>query len=118
MELELRPLISERLSTFQIHHHSPPLISASLINPGERFVIAANDEAFAARYPGVAIHGDYTGRLSNTGEWITLVDAEGNVIDSFRYNDNAPFPTEADGNGPSLVRNDPASDLDPTLGEN
>jgi len=46
------------------------------------------------------------------------VDADGNVIDSFRYNDLAPWPTDADGNGPSIVRNDPASDLDPSLAAN
>ncbi|MEJ6579929.1 MAG: lamin tail domain-containing protein [Akkermansiaceae bacterium] len=87
----------------------------TLIAPGERLVIAANSTAFAARYPGVAISGDYSGRLSNTGEWITLVDAGGAVIDSFRYNDLAPWPVAADGSGPSLIRVNPESDLDPAL---
>lgn len=87
----------------------------TLIAPGERLVVVANSSAFAARYPGVTISGDYSGRLSNTGEWITLVDAEGNVIDSFRYNDVSPWPEAADGNGPSLVRVNPATDPDPTL---
>lgn len=85
----------------------------TLINPGERLIIAANATAFAARYPGVPIAGDYSSRLSNTGEWITLVDRDGNVIESVRYNDVAPWPESADGDGPSLVRNDPA--LDPAL---
>lgn len=87
----------------------------TLINPGQRLVIAANASAFATRYPGVAISGDYSSRLSNTGEWITLVDKNGNVIDSFRYNDVAPWPEVADGDGPSLIRNSPDSDLDPNL---
>lgn len=87
----------------------------TLINPGQRLVIAANASAFAARYPGIAISGDYSSRLSNTGEWITLVDKDGNVIDSFRYNDVAPWPEAADGEGPSLIRNSPDSDLDPNL---
>ena len=87
----------------------------TLIAPGERLVIAANSTAFAARYPGVTISGDYSNRLSNTGEWITLVDTNGNLIDSFRYNDLAPWPVNADGGGPSLVRVNPGSDLDPTL---
>ena len=85
----------------------------TLINPGERLIIAANATAFAARYPGVSIAGDYSSRLSNTGEWITLVDRDGNVIDSFRYNDVAPWPESTDGDGPSLVRSDPS--LDPSL---
>ena len=59
------------------------------------------------------VAGDYSNRLDNNGEWITLVDREGNVIDSFRYNDAAPWPEQADGDGPSLVLNDPGSAPDP-----
>lgn len=90
--------------------------SGSLLAPGDRQVVAAHQNAFAARYPGTAIAGVYQGRLSNGGEWITLVDREGVVIDRFRYGDVAPWPEAADGTGPSLVRVDPESDLDPTLG--
>lgn len=87
----------------------------TLISPGERLVIVANARAFATRYPGVPIAGDYSNRLSNTGEWITLVDREGNVIESFRYNDVSPWPESADGEGPSLVRDNETIDLDPSL---
>ena len=79
----------------------------TLIEPGKRLVVAANSTAFAVRYPEVPLAGDYKNRLDNNGEWITLVDSEGNVIDSFRYNDAAPWPEQADGNGPSLLLNDP-----------
>ncbi|MGJ8725945.1 MAG: lamin tail domain-containing protein [Roseibacillus sp.] len=87
----------------------------TLIAPGERLVIVENSAAFAARYPSVAIAGTYSGALSNSGEWITLVDMNGSIIDSFRYDDNVPWPESADGDGFSLVRLDPQSDLDPTL---
>jgi hypothetical protein len=85
----------------------------TLIDPGQRLVVAANSTAFAARYPEVPLAGDYKNRLDNNGEWITLVDSEGNVIDSFRYNDAAPWPEQADGDGPSLLLNDPGSAPDP-----
>ena len=87
----------------------------TLIASGERLVIVENSSAFAARYPGVSIAGTYSGGLSNGGETITLVDKDGNVIDSFRYDDSSPWPETADGDGFSLVRVDPDSDLDPTL---
>ena len=87
----------------------------TLIAPNERLTIAANPQAFAARYPSATISGDYSGRLSNSGEWITLADAAGEVIDSFRYNDAAPWPTSADGDGYTIVRNNPENDLDPSL---
>ncbi|MCP3974285.1 MAG: lamin tail domain-containing protein, partial [bacterium] len=92
--------------------------SGTLIGPGERLLIVANTAAFNARYPGVSaskIVGDYSGRLNNTGEWITLQAADGTIIDSFRYNDLAPWPVNADGLGPSLALVDPGSDPAPSL---
>ena len=87
----------------------------TLIAPGERLLVVENGAAFAARYPGVSFAGTFSGGLSNSGETITLVDAEGTIIDSFRYDDSSPWPESADGGGFSLVRLDPLSDLDPTL---
>ncbi|MEC9037176.1 MAG: lamin tail domain-containing protein, partial [Verrucomicrobiota bacterium] len=58
---------------------------------------------------------DYTGQLDNGGENITLLDADGNIIESFRYNDKSPWPEAPDGNGPSLVRIAPEHRLDPEL---
>ncbi|YCM46396.1 lamin tail domain-containing protein [Verrucomicrobiaceae bacterium 227] len=42
--------------------------------------------------------------LSNSGETLTLLAADGSIIESFRYNDKAPWPTSPDGFGPSLTR--------------
>ncbi|MBT7983295.1 MAG: hypothetical protein HN584_12075 [Akkermansiaceae bacterium] len=60
-------------------------------------------------------HGEYTGQLDNGGENITLLDANGNIIESFRYNDKSPWPEAPDGNGPSLVRIAPEHRLSPEL---
>ena len=60
-------------------------------------------------------HGEYTGQLDNGGENITLLDANGNIIESFRYNDKSPWPEAPDGNGPSLVRIAPEHRLNPEL---
>ena len=79
----------------------------TIIRPNERLVIAANRQAFETRYPGIAIAGDYSNRLDNSGEWITLVDGSGTIIDSFRYNDKSPWPELSDGKGPSLFLKDP-----------
>ena len=53
--------------------------------------------------------GDYSGaitwsdgKLSNGGEKIKLVDENNDTIDEVEYDDKAPWPTEADGDGPSL----------------
>ncbi len=46
--------------------------------------------------------GPYTGGLDGGGERIALKNASGTVIDEVIYDDNWPWPSEADGNGPSL----------------
>ena len=58
---------------------------------------------------------EYTGNLDNGGETITLSDVDGSIIQSFRYNDRAPWPLAADGDGQSLTLIAPTSAPDPSL---
>ncbi len=55
-------------------------------------VIAGDAEAFAAAYPGVAnVVGGWTGKLTNQGEKITLVNVLGTVIDTVHYYDEGDW---------------------------
>ena len=81
--------------------------------PGQYVLVVRNLDAFEARYGvGLPIAGEYTGRLSNAGEHIKLVDAGGETLLEFTYGTKAPWPAAADGRGPSLeivdVTADPA----------
>ena len=58
---------------------------------------------------------NYEGQLDNGGERITLIDAQGEIIESFKYDDKEPWYESSDGDGPSLVRIDPKSIFDPNL---
>ncbi len=80
---------------------------------GERLLLVRNRAAFEARY-GVAAGQsfEYTGRLSNDGEQIVILGSGAGAIKDFTYNDQAPWPTESDGGGPSLVLVDPGSNPD------
>ncbi len=70
--------------------------------PGARVLVVGNLTAFTARYGTVAnVAGQYVGSLDNGGERIQLVDARGEEILDFTYN-NAWYPT-TDGVGFSLV---------------
>ncbi len=51
----------------------------------------------------VVTGAQFTGKLDNNGEVLTLLAADDSVIQSFRYNDAAPWPGETDGQGRSLV---------------
>ena len=77
---------------------------ATIIPAGRRALIVRNQSAFTARYGTLPtpIIGEYGGSLSNSGERITVNAPQGPVID-FTYDDQAPWPESADGDGPSLV---------------
>ena len=57
----------------------------------------------------------YEGQLDNGGERITLVDAQGEIIENFKYDDKEPWYESSDGDGPSLVRINPKSISDPNF---
>jgi hypothetical protein len=89
----------------------------TILNSGKRLVIVRDLEAFTARYgndDNILIAGQYSGRLSNDGEQVTLFSDTGGEIISFTYNDQLPWPTLADGGGHSLV----ALGQDPTEAQN
>jgi hypothetical protein len=91
-----------------------------VLAPGERALIVGNLEAFNMRYspaPAVKIAGVFNGNLSNGGEQIIL-NGPGGVIKDFTYDDGEGWPTDADGQGYSLVLNNPASNPNHSLPQN
>lgn len=83
----------------------------TLLAPGQRAVVVENRAAFEARYgTGATILGQWSGSLSNSGETISLVDYQNNLIRQFRYSDGGFWPRRADGVGSSLELIDPARD--------
>ncbi len=73
--------------------------------PGERLVVVRDQESFAQVYGGntAMIAGQFAqGNLSNAGGRIRLLAAQDIVLADFRYSDKLPWPTAADGSGPSL----------------
>ncbi|MGY8691286.1 MAG: lamin tail domain-containing protein, partial [Verrucomicrobiales bacterium] len=55
----------------------------------------------------------YAGGLKNGGEKLTLLDSHSQPIVRFRYDDNEPWPSSADGLGFSLTLKDPRSKQNP-----
>ncbi|MEZ5301153.1 MAG: lamin tail domain-containing protein [Verrucomicrobiales bacterium] len=83
---------------------------------GARLLVVGNLDAFRARYgTGLdsLIAGAFaSGRLSNSGDRLTLTGAGGADVASFSYSDGGAWPGPADGQGASLilVNPDPATD--------
>ncbi|MHA3772454.1 CotH kinase family protein [Verrucomicrobiota bacterium sgz303538] len=77
--------------------------SGAKLDPGAYCVLVRNPAQFTARYPGVAYHGVYAGKLDNSGETLALLRGAETVW-SFEYGDSGEWPVEADGGGMSLQR--------------
>lgn len=80
------------------------------LSAGGRVLVVANSAAFAFRHgPGLPVAGHYTGKLKDEGEHLSCVDALNQVIREFTYDNVAPWPTAAAGQGSSLVLVNPGS---------
>ncbi len=85
--------------------------------PDEIGVVVRDADAFGDLYsvPDVRVLGEFeSGGLSNSGERLRLVDADGVELLDLEYGDSALWPFQADGLGASLELIDP-SGTDPTL---
>ncbi len=72
------------------------------LEPGQYLVLAADPAAMAVRYPGVAVAGQFSGALDNSGERLVLSDRAGTPIADFSYRDSGDWPSRADGAGSTL----------------
>ena len=72
--------------------------------PGGRLLLVSSQYSFQLRYGlNIPIAGVYFDRLGNDGDTLTLSTSTGTAIISLNYQDLAPWPDSADGNGYSLV---------------
>lgn len=84
-----------------------PLGPHCVLAPGERGVLARNRAALTMRIsPGLNVIGEYRDKLSNAGETLRLLAANGAVIFEVPWDNTPAWPQEADGAGYSLVRRD------------
>ena len=75
----------------------------------------APTEALAPGARLVLTPAEYTGQLANGGETLRLLASDDTPIREFRYDDDAPWPTDADGDGRSLVLANPLANPDHSL---
>ncbi|NJN34633.1 MAG: hypothetical protein HC817_10635 [Saprospiraceae bacterium] len=79
--------------------------------PTRQAVCIAADSAAFRRFYGVPAIGRWSSDfLGNGGEKIEIQNTLNAVVDSLTYDDVAPWPSEADGTGPSLEIINPATD--------
>ena len=85
----------------------------TVIEPGGFLIIAQNRNTFGSVYgASLPIAGEFPGTLSNDGETIQLRSPQGETLDQVTFDSEPPWPTVADGSGPSLQLIDPLIDND------
>jgi hypothetical protein len=104
------------LSNWLISGIDAVIPDGTIIHPGAFLLFVADRAAFAAAYgSGISVAGEFSGQLSNAGETLKLIrpglaPGAGIVVDALSYDDDPPWPTAADGLGPSLQLIDPNED--------
>ena len=83
----------------------------TVLLPGAHVVFVKNDVVFRSIYggPNRLVGGEYSGDLANEGETLTLRQGT-RVVDEVTYQPFAPWPTAANGAGPSLELISPTAD--------
>ena len=95
--------------------------SGQTLDPGETLLLVEDLAAFTERYgsgPAALVAGAWSGGLSNGGEQLRLESSGTGVIRDFTYDDSAPWPEGADGDGPALVLFQPQDNPDHALASN
>ncbi len=77
-----------------------------LLNPGEYVIVCKSADAFLNTFGEVVFEWE-SGSLGNSGEDIELTDNAGFVRAFVDYDDGGEWPSEPDGEGPSLTFCDP-----------
>ncbi len=73
---------------------------------GRGFIVVARDADAVSLRHGIEVLGNFTGRLDNDGERITIANHAGVTVASVRYRDRGKWPVGPDGSGHTLALRD------------
>jgi hypothetical protein len=97
--------------------HSFTLPANTLLQPYQYLILCRDTVKFTALFPEVILYyGGMDFGLGGGGDHVRLFDANGSMVDMVEYDDDNPWPTLADGSGPTLELRHPS--LDNSLWEN
>jgi len=91
--------------------HAFSIPEATVMPPGGFLVLCEDASAFSDRFPAVtSFLVNFNFALGNGGDRVRLFNARKELVDEVAYEDTAPWPTEADGQGPTLELITPGSE--------
>jgi hypothetical protein len=105
------PDLSSELEFIELVNFSTGVIDLTNVRFTEGITYAFPDGTLLTAGQRIVVTGaQFTGKLDNNGEFLTLLAANDGIIQRFRYNDAAPWPSGTDGDGRSLVFVAPGAD--------
>jgi hypothetical protein len=91
--------------------HSFIFPTNTLLKRNDYLVLCRDTAKFSSLFPEIKNKiGNFDFGLNNAGELICLFDNNHIIIDSLTFDDNSPWPNEADGSGKTLELKNPALD--------
>jgi len=85
----------------------------TIIGAGDYMVVASAPELLLNQAPlGALVFGPFTGKLSNNGETLYLVNNSGRLLNEIGYRDSGDWPVAPDGSGVSLAKLNPDRESD------
>jgi hypothetical protein len=80
------------------------------IQPNEYLVVTKDSELFSSFHPGVNHVGDMDFGLSSNGDCVRLFNDTDDLLDVVCYEEESPWPEEANGQGSTLALGNPSLD--------
>ena len=91
--------------------HSFIIPDGTFINGDEYIIISQDLDLFYDNYPSnIPVIGPFDFGLGGGGDEVRIYDDVGVLMDSVKYDDDEPWPIEADGEGPTLELINPTYD--------
>ncbi len=85
--------------------------SKTMILPNQYIIFCKDTIKFTELFPNVNFYyGDLGFGLSGGSDHVRLFDSTGSLVDIVEYDDDLPWPTTADGDGPTLELKNPSLD--------
>ncbi len=103
------------LSSWRLDGTGLTLPPGTSIGASRYLVCCASTSTMTSLYGITNVVGNWPGKLKNSNETLQLVNPYGRVVDEVTYGDKEPWPSAADGQGPSLERINPLLPGNPSM---
>lgn len=107
IELRNQLAVNVDISGWSIQNGVEYTFPEGSVIPGRGYLVVAGSPAELSAHAGIDnVLGPFSGRLSNGGEKLELINNNGRLMDELDYETEGDWPVAADGSGPSLSKMD------------